>query len=56
MAKLNLLARYRGRRAELKAYLLTLQEAAAADLTELDGGRHPTGLEDRFTAWTEPRG
>ncbi|WFE37709.1 flavin reductase [Micromonospora sp. WMMD998] len=55
-AKLNLLAKYRQRKAELKADLLAQQETAADDLAELDGGRRPAGLEDRFTAWVEPRG
>lgn len=55
-AKLNLLARYRERKAELRAYLLTLHGTAAEELAELDGGRHPADLEDRFTAWAEPRG
>ncbi|WMF04562.1 flavin reductase [Micromonospora robiginosa] len=55
-AKLTLLARYRERRAELRAYLLTLHEAAAEELAELDGGRRPADLEDRFTAWAAPRG
>ncbi|MEU7570579.1 flavin reductase [Micromonospora sp. NPDC049240] len=55
-AKLTLLARYRERKADLRAYLLTLHETAAEELADLDGGRCPADLEDRFTAWAEPRG
>ncbi|WBB77238.1 flavin reductase [Micromonospora sp. WMMD1128] len=54
-AKLSLLARYRERKAELRAYLLSLHETAAEELAGLDGGRRPVNLEDRFTAWAEHR-
>ncbi|MEW2443288.1 flavin reductase [Micromonospora marina] len=55
-AKLTLLARYRERKAELKDFLVRQRETAAEDLAELDSGQRPADLDDRFTAWAEPRG
>lgn len=55
-AKLNLLAKYRERGAELKAYLLRLHEEAASQLAELNDGQRPAHLEQHFTAWVEPCG